>query len=58
MDTCPSTADLKKEAIDLGLSGMDIPKYVFEQQKFYRDERANNRELEKLKLETGSKIDF
>ena len=52
MGSITTVAELKKEALELNLSGDQISKYIFEQQKILRDERASNREIEKLKIET------
>ena len=55
MASVTTVAELKKEALELNLSGDQISKYIFEQQKILRDERASNRELEKLKIETNER---
>ena len=48
MDT--SIEELKNQAVYLGLAGEDIAKYVLNQQAIFRDERAKEREAEKLRV--------
>ena len=52
----PSIADLKREALELNLTGNDITEYVFSQQAIYRNERAAARDLEKIKIEERDRI--
>ena len=52
----PSIADLKREALELELTGKAITEYVFNQQALYRDERAAARDLEKIKIEERDRI--
>jgi len=42
---------LRQQAESLELTGVDAARYIQEQQIAYRDERAKERELEKIRIE-------
>ena len=48
----PTFASIKADGESLGLTGDDLRVFITEQQNLARDERARDRELEQLKLET------
>lgn len=46
---------LRQQAESLELTGVDAARYIQEQQIAYRDERAKERELEKIRIEAERK---
>ena len=47
----PTVGQLQKDGASLGLSGSELTTYVLDQQKYYREQRAAERDFKKRELE-------
>ena len=52
----PTVANLREEAASLGLQGDSVTEFIYRQQNLVRDERAAERELERLAMEERQRI--